>query len=213
MKIYIVRHGETNLNKARVLQGAFDEPLNEEGIRLAKISGQNLKGIKFDEAFSSPLSRAYETTRIILEESGNKIEIKKDDRLKESNFGLWENTSITNDENHYAKDIREYIKNPFCGLLPPEGESVYQVINRTQDFLKELISRNDDKTYLIGMHGFALRAMLNMFYENKNDFWQGSVPPNVAFNIIEVHDGKAELVKKDVVYYDQKDIKQYYKKI
>ena len=58
MKIYIVRHGETNLNKTRILQGAFDEPLNEEGIRLAKISGQNLKGIKFDEAFSSPLSRA-----------------------------------------------------------------------------------------------------------------------------------------------------------
>jgi hypothetical protein len=52
-----------------------------------------------------------------------------------------------------------------------------------------------------------------MFYENKNDFWQGSVPPNVAFNIIEVHEGKAELVKKDVVYYDKKDIKQYYKKI
>ena len=84
MLIYIVRHGETNMNQARILQGNFDEPLNSAGIELAKITGKALTGIHFDEAFSSPLSRSLDTIKILLSESGNeKTPIRIDKRIQE----------------------------------------------------------------------------------------------------------------------------------
>ena len=66
LKIYIVRHGETNGNLRGALQGWMDELLNEKGRELAIITARALSDIKFDVAISSPLSRAYETAEIIL---------------------------------------------------------------------------------------------------------------------------------------------------
>lgn len=82
MKIYIVRHGETNGNLRGVLQGWTDEPLKEKGRELAIITAQALSGIKFDIAISSPLSRAYETAEIILRENKRTVPpIQADERL------------------------------------------------------------------------------------------------------------------------------------
>ena len=61
MKIYILRHGETTLNSKGVMQGWLDEPLNENGRKLAALSGQAMKGVHFDECISSPFIRATET--------------------------------------------------------------------------------------------------------------------------------------------------------
>ena len=58
MKLYIIRHGETPWNAEGRLQGQTDIPLNENGIRLAKITGEALKDVPFDFAISSPLKRA-----------------------------------------------------------------------------------------------------------------------------------------------------------
>ena len=66
MLIYIIRHGETALNVRRVKQGWLDEPLNESGRHLAVLTGQALKGVRFDECVSSPLVRARETAEILL---------------------------------------------------------------------------------------------------------------------------------------------------
>ena len=88
MKIYIVRHGETNGNLQGVLQGWTDEPLNEKGRELAIITARALSDIKFDVVISSPLSRAYETAEIILRENRKDTPpIQVDDRLKEMFFG------------------------------------------------------------------------------------------------------------------------------
>ena len=55
MRIYIVRHGETDLNAKGVMQGWLDEPLNDAGRQLAAITGREMQGIHFDECISSPL--------------------------------------------------------------------------------------------------------------------------------------------------------------
>ena len=66
MKIYFIRHGETDWNKDGKLQGRVDIPLNEEGRHVAELTCEALKEEHFDIAFTSPLSRAYETAEIIL---------------------------------------------------------------------------------------------------------------------------------------------------
>ena len=211
MLIYLVRHGETNMNQARILQGSYDEPLNKEGIELARITGKAIKDIHFDEAFSSPLSRSVDTIKIILKESGNtSTPIYTDSRLQEVNVGNWTLKNLDDKLDPEYSNIHQFFKDPFSYLDVPNGENVYDVIKRTQDFIKELAKRNDDKTYLVGTHGFATRCLLNMFYDNKQDFWHGHVPYNCCFNIIEVKNNNISLIKEDVCFYNRDSIKDYY---
>ena len=199
------------MNQARILQGNYNEPLNAAGINLAHITGKALKGIHFDEAFSSPLSRSLDTVKILLEESGNEnAPIHTDKRIQEVNVGDWTLCHLDDKTNPEYDNIHQFFKDPFSFLDVPNGENVYDVMKRTQDFIKELASRNDDKTYLVGTHGFASRCLLNMFYENKKDFWHGHVPYNCCFNILEVKNKNISLVEEDVCFYDKSSIKDYY---
>lgn len=85
MKLYLVRHGETDWNKVKKIQGQVDIPLNQFGKRLAEETAEGLRDIPFDLCISSPLSRAHETARIIL--YGKDIPIIKDARIEEMAFG------------------------------------------------------------------------------------------------------------------------------
>lgn len=205
MKIYVIRHGETDANKNGVLQGKSNWPLNEFGIQLAEITGTNMKGIKFDACFSSPLDRAKLTAELVLKNSGNEdVEIQYDDRIKEIDMGIYEGKKIKKDNLEVPLlKLLTFKTNAFlCGRFKG-GETAKEVCYRTQKFLHEL-SKKDYENVLVSTHGCAMRCMLNMLYKNKWDFWQGMVPYNCAVNIIEVKDGKMTLIEKDKVYYDDK---------
>ena len=200
MDIYIIRHGETDLNARGVMQGWIDEPLNENGRFLAEETGRAMKeqGIRFDGCYSSPLIRAKETAEIVLRESGNPVEVLCDDRLREIHFGAYDGKVL-------SREMQErFFVEPFEVGRFPDGEGVRDVCARTQSFLKELIARDDDKTYLISGHGCATRATLNWLYEDPENYWHGHVPYNCAVNIIEAHGGEAKLIADDRIYYDPK---------
>ena len=196
MRIYIVRHGETEANKQGYVQGWTDVPLNENGRILAELTGHGIKGIRFDHCFSSPLSRARETAEILLRESGNSVSVSFDERIKEMNFGSFEGMSVREEQ------VAQFLKDPVVDFKIPGGESIQEVMKRTQEFLKELIARDDDKTYLVSTHGCALRAMLNFLYENQDDYWHGHIPYNCCVNIIKAKNGAAKLIADDIIYYD-----------
>ena len=213
MLIYIVRHGETNANVNGYLQGWTNDPLNENGKALAVITGRGMRNIKFDCCISSPLIRAMETAEIILRESGNDVPIIYDDRIKEINMGEWERKKFRPGEREIdAEQVKMFFTNPFAFSGYPGGEDMYQVCDRTQDFLKELIRRDDGKTYLVTTHGFALRAMLNFLYQDPSDFWHGHVPYNCAVNIIEGKNGRGSLIADDKVYYNLSEAVDQYAK-
>ena len=207
MKIYILRHGETALNSKGVMQGWFDEPLNENGRNLAVLTGQALKGIKFDHCISSPLIRAMETAEIVLRESENTVEIKTDDRIREMNFGDLDGRSLS----EMGEEGYKFYMDPFHFAGFPNGEKIQDVCNRTQSFLKELAAGDDGKTYLISTHGCAMRAMVNYLKEDPSDFWGGHAPYNCSFTIIEAEGGKAHITDIDKVYYDSSLIVDHYK--
>lgn len=211
MKIYVIRHGETNANKDGVLQGASNWPLNEDGVKLAKLTGENMKGIKFDACFSSPLDRAKQTAELVLKHSGNNINIIFDKRIEELNMGIYEGKKIKPNELEVPilKILLFKWNAFFCGRFKG-GETIKELCKRTQELLNE-VSKMDYENVLISTHGCAMRAMLNKLYDNKLNFWQGKVPYNCAVNIIEVKDGKMKLIEKDKVFYDEKYIVDRYK--
>ena len=206
MKIYVLRHGETAMNAKGVLQGWVDEPLNQNGRELAEMTGRGMQGIHFDFCISSPLKRALETARIVLSESGNDIPIATDERLKEIRFGDLDGEKIAD----LGEFGRQFFADPFHFPGGPNGETIPELCERTQSFLKELIAKDDGKTYLISTHGCALRAMLNYLYDDPSDYWRGHAPYNCSVNIIEVENGQPKIVAIDKVYYDPSLIIDHY---
>lgn len=198
MTIYIVRHGETVLNAKGILQGRLDEPLNQKGRDLAETTGKAMKGIRFDCCISSPLDRAKETAKIILRESGNDIPIEIDDRIIELDFGDMEGKKIA----EMGDEGLKFLFDPFHFVGFPNGETIRDICGRTQAFLKELIAKDDGKTYLICTHGCAIRGMVNGLSDNPSDFWRGHSPYNCSFTIVEAEGGKARITDVDKVYYD-----------
>ena len=207
MKIYIVRHGETALNAKSVMQGRLDEPLNESGRELAVITGQNMKNVRFDVCISSPLKRAEETAKIILKESGNDIPVVFDDRITEIDFGELEGKRLSEMGEQGYLFYSDPLK--FDGF--PHGENVYDVRKRTGEFLEELISKNDGKTYLVSTHGCAMRAMVNGLFDDPSDFWRGHAPYNCSFTIIECDGGAPRITALDRVFYDKELIVDRFK--
>lgn len=202
MKIYIIRHGETQSNEKGLLQGWSDDPLNRFGIELAELTGQALKGTQFDIAFSSSLTRARETAEIVLTQSGNNCPVLIDDRVKEINMGDFERKRFKPGESEVDPVlVKAFFEAPIHAPAFPNGESVTNVMYRTQNFLKSLASK-DYETVLVSTHGCALRCMLNFLYDNPADFWHGHVPYNCVVNIVDVVDGQLKLVGDDIIYYD-----------
>ncbi len=194
MLIYVIRHGQTDANADGVIQGWSDIKLNDNGRELAHLTGQALKGISFDVCISSPLVRAVETAQIVLDEIGCDIPIETDERIKEINVGDFELKSKE------LPELKSLFDDPFGCPRFPNGEDVRMVMGRTQEFLKEIIERDDGRTYLVSTHGCALRAMLNFLYEDKGDYWHGHVPYNCCVNIIEANGGIARLIEDDKVF-------------
>lgn len=163
MLIYIVRHGLTEWNKLKKLQGAADVPLAKEGILLAKKTGEALQGVKFDICFTSPLSRAKQTAECVLGERD--IPIIPDKRIQEINFGVLEGNQVRDAEGNYIDpQIETFFRDPVKFKRPENGEDIFDVIARTKEFWDEKISDPDlaDKTILIASHGCAVRALLQL---------------------------------------------------
>ena len=97
LKLYIVRHGETEWNLIKKFQGQLDSPLTENGIKIMKDTRNKLKNIIFSRVYTSELGRAVKSAEIILNKNINykndKIEIKKMFELNEVYFGLWQELS------------------------------------------------------------------------------------------------------------------------
>lgn len=203
MKLYIVRHGETEWNKARRIQGQVDIPLNEFGKRLARKTAKGLSDITFDLCYSSPLSRARETAALLLE--GRDTPVIEDARISEMAFGEYEGRCCSRSGWDLPEEFRRFFDGPDKYQAPAGGENFAQVKERTGEFLKELYSRTEyqDSNILIATHGAALAGLLNNIKERSlAEYWGEGVHKNCAVTEVQVTDGKPKILSENVVYYD-----------
>lgn len=203
MIIYLIRHGVTDQNKKRCLQGRSDIELNEYGRELAQKTAEGLKDVKFDVIFTSPLKRAAETAEIIRGE--RRTPVIYEDRLIEISFGDYEGLSFGEETyNIPDPDFMNFFKAPEKYNVPPKGESFQEVIKRTGEFLEELCQSEDyqNRTILLSTHGCALKALLaNVKGISISEFWGEGVHKNCAVSIVEYTDGEYQLIEEGRVYY------------
>lgn len=161
--IYLVRHGETDNNKNKILQGAIvDISLNKTGIKQAHEAAQRLKQIKFDMAFSSDLTRAKKTADIIAFQ--HKLTVITRKVLRERSFGQFEGQPVT--------EVRQKLKtvlNEFESLsddakfnyqFPYGVENFESCVTRLINFLRQISIAYPGKTVLVVVHGDIMRFLL-----------------------------------------------------
>ena len=203
MKLYLVRHGETDWNIERRLQGQVDIPLNEIGRKLAVKTGMELSNISFDVCFTSPLKRAKETAELILD--GKAVPIIDDERIIEMAFADWEGKHCSKERWEVPDSFQKFFDDPANFEPAPEGESFEQVKERTGRFLEWLYVQKEyeSSNVLITTHGAALAGLLNNIKgESIEKYWGVGVHKNCAVTEVEVIDGKPELISENQVYYD-----------
>jgi len=183
--LYIVRHGETNENLNHVIQGQTDSSLNETGKQQAKNISEKLKNIKFDNIFSSDLSRAKETADIIA--INRQIAIQTTKSLRERNWGRLEgkSTELAHQIEKLKAKLTENEKNTY--KPHPEIESDEEIISRFITFLREIAVGYKGKTILIVGHGGLNRTILFHFLNmDLNGFWKIK-QDNCCLNIIDLN--------------------------
>lgn len=163
MKLYLARHGETDWNLEHKAQGQVDIPLNATGIKQAEGLRDKLKSYDFDVCYCSPLKRAAQTARIVVD---GRSEIIFDNNLKERSFGRLEGTD------HRTWNIDDYDRR--LNTNRDEIEPIKDVLARSKKVLERLKAENppDAKVLVVG-HGTLFKTLhFNIIgYDDDTDFW------------------------------------------
>ena len=156
MKIWVTRHGQTDLNAQKLMQGRSDVPLNETGRAQAKAARELIGDVKFDAVYASPLDRAIETASIIGGVDRSKIII--DERIIETDFGKYEQKPYAT----MGLPMNLYWMLPEVFPAPPTVETTDQMIERVRSFFTELEAQ-DHENVLVACHGGIIRVRVEFY--------------------------------------------------
>lgn len=182
--IYLIRHGETDWNLARRIQGSTDIPLNETGRIQARATGQLLSRRSWDAVVSSPLSRACETASIIASQVGLEGPTVLE-AVVERNYGAAEGLSDT------ELDAR------FPGDTPVPGrETRAEVASRVLPALMRLAEAYPGQAVIVVSHGGVIRTVLNEVGPEDSPHRTSTIP-NGSIHSFQYIEGELVLVAFD----------------
>lgn len=149
MKLYVVRHGQTDQNVLGLVQGDTESDLTKKGIEDAKALQELVDSLDIDIVVSSPLRRAIDTAKLI---TNNKYEIIIDERLIERDFGLSEGKPVDEELTIKYWDFK-------LNTDINEVEKVQDLMFRITEFIEDMRNKYDDKKVLVVAHSAILRAI------------------------------------------------------
>lgn len=157
-KVYLIRHGQTDYNLQSIVQGSgINSSLNATGQRQAELFFEHYKDIPFNKVYTSTLQRSIQSVQGFLDLG---LPHEQHAGLNEIHWGTREGTRMTPEEDKYYYDILQTWREGNCDVTIEGGESPDLVAARQQPFIDLLLSRPEEETVLICMHGRAMRVLL-----------------------------------------------------
>ncbi len=183
-RLLLVRHGNTNLDNVKKFWGKTDVELSADGIRQAEKLRDRLATQRIDAIYASNLSRARLTAEIIA--SKHHLDITTRAELSEINFGLVE--GLTFDEiSQLYPELAETLSNWNTRPKFPGGESLDELNNRVQKFLKRLKKHKPEEAILIVAHFGTLRLIICNLLEIGLEHWQQMRLDLASLSIVETY--------------------------
>lgn len=159
--LFIIRHGETDLNKDGVLQGrGIDASLNDTGRKQALQISSYLQGIKIDRLITSSLNRSNETADPIAD--FHQIEKRSYPELDEMHFGELEGETV-NDVRDTLDEIHTIWSGGDIDYRIPGGESPQSVFKRADGVVQSVLKQSDGESLVLILHGRLIRILLSVW--------------------------------------------------
>jgi len=159
MRIFLIRHGETEWNRIRRFQGRSDQPLNETGREQARCLALALKEEPLVAIHSSPLLRAMETAQII-RTFHPMIPILEEESLAEMDLGDFDGLDALRWAQQYPEFLKAWREDP-SSVIMPGGESLKDVQKRALEALERITgSYSPESSLLISSHNFVNMTIL-----------------------------------------------------
>ncbi|RYE19700.1 MAG: histidine phosphatase family protein [Sphingobacteriaceae bacterium] len=156
--LYIIRHGETDLNKAGIVQGrGMDTNLNETGRKQGEAFYKAYKNVAFDKIYTSVLKRTHQTVKQFIDSD---IAWEQLSGLDEMAWGDYEGKAVSEETRGRFKKIMQSWKDGDLDVRFENGESPNEVQIRQKEALEIIMSHPEENTVLICMHGRAMRLLL-----------------------------------------------------
>jgi broad specificity phosphatase PhoE len=157
-RVFLVRHGSTELSAEDRFAGAVDVLLSDDGRNQARMLGHRLAHEKVDAIYASPLKRTVETARLIAEPIG--LEVETVDAVREIAHGRWEGKTRADVEREFADEYEKWEEDPYS-FAPVGGESGLQVTARALPALLDLVAKHDGKRFVVVSHKATIRLLLS----------------------------------------------------
>jgi len=164
--LVLIRHGQSLWNEQNRFTGWIDVPLTEKGRAEARAAAAKIKGVKFDVAYTSTLSRAQETLAIILQENAWSVPVIRHQALNERDYGDLSGLDKAETAKRYGAEIVHLWRRSF-DIAPPGGESLKDTAARTLPFFERTIRLDlkAGRNVLVVAHGNSNRSIA-MLLEN-----------------------------------------------
>jgi broad specificity phosphatase PhoE len=157
-RVFLIRHGATELSSEDRFAGAVDVLLSDQGRDQARRLGRRLSGETIAAAFASPMKRTQETARLVVEPHG--IAVTPVDGIREISHGRWEGKRREEVEKEFPEEYARYEHDPFS-FSPMGGESGLQVTARALPALLKIVEDHADQRIVVVSHKATIRLLLS----------------------------------------------------
>ena len=196
LKLYIVRHGETEWNVIKRFQGQLNTPLIEKGIKKLKETGKKLENVLFDEVYTSELGRTVASAEIILNENrgykNKKRELKKLAELNEVYFGVWQGLTYEEVFLKYPEEGNNYfynVKNYKAENV--EAEKLEDALERFLKGINKILDSHESGNILVVTHGTVFEMFMNYVANDSIfDIDERTLMGNGDYKVFSYKDGK-----------------------
>lgn len=182
IRLFLVRHGESEWNILNKVQGQKDTALTDNGIRQAEKLAERLKKESIDFIYSSDLKRAYDTAKIVGDKLG--LKVNKLEGLREINFGCWQGLSINEIKEKFREEHLIWMTKPHV-LDLPGGETLISLQERVLKAVNSIIKRHEGKNILLVSHGAAIKTLILGILDIDVSNYRKISLDNVGISIIE----------------------------
>lgn len=156
-EIILIRHGETEWNSQKRMQGHSNSNLSEVGRGQIQALGELMKNVSFDHIYSSDSLRARQTAEAITQYSGHTLQF--DQRIREKNLGVFEGLTSTEAKERHP-EIYRLFKTAGANYVIDEGESTQQLLERALEFIEEIRLRHPQERVVMVTHGGVVRVLM-----------------------------------------------------
>ncbi|WP_409291368.1 histidine phosphatase family protein [Peribacillus sp. SCS-37] len=192
LNLYIVRHGETEWNTEKRMQGWLDSPLTENGKASALLLGEKLKDVKLDAIYSSTSGRASVTAELIRGE--RQLPLYLDDLLREMRLGDWEGETHRSIEENYASDFHAYWHTPHL-FRCTGSETFSETKERAEEMLEKIKEKHPSGSILIVTHAVIIKCLYAIFRNLPvAGIWEPPFIHNTSLTQVEMNDSGCRIL-------------------